>query len=235
MRIVALSDQHGYLPDISPCDLLIVAGDVCPDRFGPSGPAPDPTGQQAWFDAQARPWLAAAPAAHKILTWGNHDWCGQACSFEADSPAVASTSVLQVVVDRLTSVPAHRASRGAISVWASPWSLQFMEWAFMKSPSELARVYAEIPDGIDILVTHQPPRGLGDRHVDEASGSVEHLGSTELLVAIDRIKPRLVICGHLHGGHGCFEYGGTTIYNVSVVDEQYRLVRPGTVIDIAEW
>ena len=91
MRIVALSDQHGYLPEISPCDLLIVAGDVCPDLVGPAASVPDAEGQKAWFDAHARPWLSAAPAAHKILTWGNHDFCGQAYRFEADSPAVAPT------------------------------------------------------------------------------------------------------------------------------------------------
>lgn len=46
MRIVALSDMHGFLPDIPPCDLLIVAGDVCPDRFGPFMAVHDPQQQQ---------------------------------------------------------------------------------------------------------------------------------------------------------------------------------------------
>ena len=50
MRVVALSDQHGFLPDVPPCDLLIVAGDVCPDRFGPFMAVHDPYQQQAWFD-----------------------------------------------------------------------------------------------------------------------------------------------------------------------------------------
>ena len=72
MRIVALSDQHGFLPDIPPCDLLIVAGDVCPDRFVPFMARHEPYQQKAWFDHTARQWLANAPATHKILTWGNH-------------------------------------------------------------------------------------------------------------------------------------------------------------------
>jgi hypothetical protein len=38
-----------------------------------------------------------------------------------------------------------------------------MLWAFMKQPTELAHVYAGIPDGIDVLVTHQPPLYYGDR------------------------------------------------------------------------
>ena len=71
MRIVALSDQHGFLPEIPPCDLVIVAGDVCPDRFGPFMAIHEPYQQQAWFDRNVRPWLASAPATHKVLTWGN--------------------------------------------------------------------------------------------------------------------------------------------------------------------
>lgn len=109
-----------------------------------------------------------------------------------------------------------------------------MHWAFMKSSAELTRVYAAIPGHIDILVSHQPPYGYGDGLVDRAAHR-EHLGSHELLTAIDRIKPRLVICGHIHSGYGRFDHGPTTIYNVSVVNEQYRLVRPATVIDIADW
>lgn len=235
MRLVALSDQHGHLPEIQPYDLLIVAGDVCPDRVGGSLAEHHPAEQKAWFDQHVRPWLAASPAAHKLLTWGNHDWCGQACSFEGDSPDVASSTALQILVDTGTSVPGNGAAGRAISVWATPWSRQFMHWAFMRSRGELAEIYAAIPEGVDVLVSHAPPYGYGDRSVDEQSGEVEHLGSHELLAAIARVKPRVVICGHVHGGYGYFAYNGTPIYNVSVLNEQYRLVRPPTVIDIAGW
>src|SRR5262245_28717535 len=111
MRIVALSDQHGFLPDIPPCDLLIVAGDVCPDRFGPFMAAHDPHQQQAWFDRHVRPWLVSAPATHKLLTWGNHDWCGQMCSFRSDTPAQAQSTVLQILVDEGTAVPSAEGAR----------------------------------------------------------------------------------------------------------------------------
>lgn len=234
MRIVALSDQHGHLPAIPQCDLLIVAGDICPDRFGPFLAIHDPDQQKSWFNRNVRPWLAKAPATHKILTWGNHDWCGQACSFRHDSPAEASTTDLQILVDEGTSVPASDEADGAIAVWATPWSNQFMNWAFMKVPEDLEAVYAEIPEGIDILISHQPPYGYSDRCFDVGSGTVQHLGSRELMKAIERVRPKLVICGHIHDGYGRTDYDGIPIYNVSIVDEQYRVAHPPTVIDFVE-
>jgi 3',5'-cyclic AMP phosphodiesterase CpdA len=234
MRIVALSDQHGFLPDVPPCDLLIVAGDVCPDCFGPFIAMHQPHLQREWFDREVRPWLAAAPATHKLLTWGNHDWCGQACSFRSDSPANAASTALQILVDEGTMVPHSGGAGGQVSVWATPWSNQFGGWAFMKRPGDLARVYAAIPDGTDILVSHQPPLYYGDHVFDLYSGRAEHVGSRELLDAIERARPRLVICGHIHGAFGRYEHQGIPIYNVSVVDEAYRLVNRPTVIDLQD-
>jgi hypothetical protein len=234
MRIVALSDQHGFLPDVPKCDLLIVAGDVCPDRFGPFMAWHDPYQQQAWFDRNVRPWLASAPATHKLLTWGNHDWCGQACSFRSDSPEYARSTDLQILVDEGTMVPLSSAAGGRLSVWATPWCNPFMRWAFMKEPRDLEQVYAAIPEGTHIVVSHQPPHGYGDRAFDLDSRRVEHVGSRELIVAIERVRPRIVICGHVHGGYGRYEHQGIPIYNVSIVDEAYRHVNAPTVIDLSD-
>lgn len=168
----------------------------------------DPHQQQAWFDREVRPWLAAAPATRKLLTWGNHDWCGQACSFLSDSPAHARSTNLQILVDEVTTIPCSDGTKRHVSVWATPWSNRFMHWAFMKKPRELEAVYAAIPEGIDILASHQPPLYYGDRTFNLDAGRVEHVGSRELLDAVERVRPRIVVCGHVHGGFGRYEHQG---------------------------
>ena len=226
-RIVALSDQHGFLPDVPPGDLLIVAGDVCPDRFGPFMARHDPHQQKAWFDQKARPWLASAPATHKLLTWGNHDWCGQACSFRSDSPEHARSRDMQILVDEETTVPIP----GARFPCGQHRGRTRPAMGLHEEPGDLEPVYAAIPVGTDILVSHQPPYGYGDRAFDHDASQLRHVGSRELLAGIQRVRPKIVICGHVHGGYGRYEHQGIPIYNVSVVDQRYRLVNPPTVID----
>jgi Icc-related predicted phosphoesterase len=53
-----------------------------------------------------------------------------------------------------------------------------------------------------------------------------------LLAAIERARPKIVICGHVHGAFGRSEHRGIPVYNVSVVDERYQLVNAPTVIDL---
>ena len=229
MRIAAVSDLHGQLPVIPPCDLLIVAGDVCPDAVDRQPCAFAPELQKAWFDREVRPWLAAAPATHKVLTWGNHDVCGEQCDFAADHPTVADSRMLHILKAEATTIP---SGTGGLTVWASPWCHPCGIWAFIRSREQIEEIYSTIPIGIDVLVSHQPPYGYCDGAIDWGSTRRTPSGSKELLQAIDRVKPRVVICGHIHEGHGGAEHHGTRIFNVSVIDEGYRMVNPVTIIDV---
>ena len=65
--------------------------------------------------------------------------------------------------------------------------------------------------GVDIVLTHAPPRGLGDGE-DRA-----HWGFEALKDFLDQYHPRYLIHGHVHmryGGSGrTMQYGDTTIVN----------------------
>ncbi|SFL11778.1 metallophosphoesterase family protein [Shimia haliotis] len=50
---------------------------------------------------------------------------------------------------------------------------------------------------VDVLITHSPPKGV----VDVTSQGVS-LGSTAVLDTIKRVKPPLVVCGHIHDSWG---------------------------------
>jgi hypothetical protein len=264
LRIVAISDQHGHLDfEVPPCDLLLIGGDQAPDRFGGGGfprGSREQQGQQLnWFRMKYKPWVQKQPARYVAGTWGNHDWFGQ--SF-VGVPNLGTKPCM--VSDQLLFFPARHRNTGLnpggllnsneepldggiIQVWFSPWSNEFCGWAFMKEPEDLAPHYAKIPEGVDIIVSHQPPYGYGDRvpehYLMPSDKGERHKGSKELLAAIERVKPRVVICGHIHGGHGHYRHvfvgegdlatdPHCDIYNVSVVDEGYTRVHAPTVIEL---
>jgi len=54
-----------------------------------------------------------------------------------------------------------------------------------------------IPADTDIVVTHGPPK----RHLDRTLRG-EHIGCPHLLRELKRVRPPLVICGHVHEAHG---------------------------------
>jgi len=62
-----------------------------------------------------------------------------------------------------------------------------------------------------ILVSHEPPHGAQDKVFLGIHG-----GSKELREIVDKCKPRLVLCGHIHEDPGITKIGETTIVNCSI-------------------
>ena len=239
MKIVAMSDLHGFMPEIPECDLLLIAGDVCPDfsrgaRIGENVDVDKRSERQwNWFKQVFIPYLERYKFDKCLMTWGNHDWIGEELGVEGQGVyGVGDKKDIDVVVDELVEYQ-------GLKIWMTPWSNQFMEWAFMKPHAELAEKYVAIPEDVDIVVSHQPPYGCGDWYLNPNEGmpvvwEFQHIGSSELRYKIEELKPKMVVCGHLHGGFGRYEIDDTVVWNVSVLDENYRLVNRPTVIELEE-
>jgi Icc-related predicted phosphoesterase len=63
----------------------------------------------------------------------------------------------------------------------------------------------------EVLVVHEPPKGL----LDDVGGG-RHIGFREHLEALDRLQPKVLLCGHCHECPGVVTHGGTTVVNCTL-------------------
>ena len=86
----------------------------------------------------------------------------------------------------------------------------------------LEKAHSKVKDArIKIMVTHAPPYGT---KVDMIG--LSHVGSNGIREAIEKLKPNLCLCGHIHETFGIEDkIGKTKIINVG---------RKGTIIEIPE-
>jgi Icc-related predicted phosphoesterase len=84
----------------------------------------------------------------------------------------------------------------------------FGDWSYDFTEDQAAALLVDCPTG-GVLISHSPPKGLVD--ADSAGRS---LGSVAVRAAIERCRPRLVVCGHIHASAGRrATLGPTTIVN----------------------
>ena len=155
------------------------------------------------------------PAAEIVGIAGNHDFIGQT------RPEVLRLLPWRYLCDETIKL-------GGLVIHGSPWTPTFFDWAFMQDDRDLVDRWNLIPQHVDVLVTHGPPHGYGDRsNRDTREGSLTLL---ERLLELDRL--RLHIYGHIHEDPGQWTLGKATLVNATVVDDSYRFTNAARVFDL---
>lgn len=206
-RLVAMADTHGFhrkltVPD---GDVLVHAGDLTQ------------RGTLAELE-EAADWLRGLPHPHKVVVAGNHDFALQQLP-DAARPLFHGLHYLE---DAEVTVAGLR-------IWGSPWQPWFFDWAFnLQRGAELDAKWRLVPEGLDVLVTHGPPAGYGDRVAVHPVLGEDRVGCADLLRHLARARPRLNLVGHIHEDRGQWQVGETRVCNVTTSECEL----PVTVLDL---
>jgi len=204
MKIVCISDTHMMHDDIElpPGDILIHAGDICDYGY---------EHEVILFNR----WIRDLDYKHKIVIAGNHDWYFQRRKVKRDEFDFIYLQDESIIIDD-------------IKIYGSPWQPEFYKWAFnLPRGEQIAAKWDMIPWNTDILITHGPPLNYGD-----LTPCGENVGCADLLNAVNRIKPKYHIFGHIHPAYGIYTNDDTTFINASVCNERYESVNDPVVIEI---
>ena len=225
MKIVAFSDTHGVrpLPIVDPCDVVIIAGDFIPLEVQRNSRK-----SKQWFKNVFLEWAKDLQCEKIILVGGNHDffldWSGK----EKIKSIISEAGLEDKVIYLQDELYEYKGK----TFYGTPCCEGPRGWAFV--PTDTQVYYEKIPN-CDVLITHQPPR------VEKVGCSFpgtmweENWGSEKLRLAMIDKDIKINICGHIHTGtHGGVQdgYYDRKIYNVSILDEQYKIQYQLTEIEL---
>lgn len=228
-RVVCVSDLHENWIDLPEGDIAVVAGDL---TYGFKHDYPS---QQATLLGPFRDWALRQPVERVVVIAGNHDQSVEAWGWPMSQ---GRNDKLIYLEDGATEVC-------GLKIHGTPWQPWFYSWAF-NAPKRggekfLKEKFDLIEDDTDIIICHGPPRGAGDSepkdaylHLDPSYDSQPRIGSRSLAAAIRRVKPKLMVCGHIHYGYGIYKYDRcpTQIVNAAIVNNEYQPVNTPIVIDL---
>jgi len=209
MRLVFVSDTHNHAPLAVPGgDVLVHCGD-----FTMAGRLDEIVRFHAWLETM--------PHRHKVVIAGNHDF-----GFERMPDAA------RAALNGVTYLQDSGCTLDGISFYGSPYQPWFFDWAFnfpRDDDGSVARAcWSKIPDRVDVLITHGPPRDVRDR----IAHSGEPVGCPELLARVRTVRPAVHAFGHIHEGYGTESSDGTLFVNAAICDERYRPVNAPIVVDL---
>ncbi len=232
MRIICISDTHGQhhsLGTLLECDVLVHTGDAV-TQFSPNAD-PKPNDFEDFLE-----WFGAQPAQHKLFVAGNHDFglffANSRKRYEAMMPdGVTYLRDQEIVIDGL-------------KFYGTPWQPHFCDMAFnIRDHKERSSKYALIPEDTNVLLTHCPPKQIGDRFPPSKEyqrayprKQWQYGGCGALAKRIQELEElRLHSFGHIHYAAGYSEIKGTYFVNAALSGESpYEIVNEPTIVDLFE-
>lgn len=217
LRIVAVSDTHGYLKkvDLPDGDVLVHSGDLTS-----GGELTEVSEVMYQFEK------LLSKYKHIVFIAGNHDKLYQR------NPDLAKSLIYERNVHYLQD---EELVIDGIKFYGSPWTLEFFQWAFMYDRDGSGKnIWAKIPEDVDILLTHSPPYGKMDKVIPFGQYTEEYGGCKDLLNRVLEIKPKVHVYGHIHSGYSSIQGVNTLFLNASICNEDYKAVNKPHVFDIDE-
>ena len=156
-----------------------------------------------------------------IFVPGNHDFL-----FETQ-PRLAREIMAEYNIITLIN-EAH--TYNGIKFWGSPTCPPFHNWAFYRNDIERYELWETIPNDIDILITHGPPKFMRD----EVRGymKIKYCGCGMLEQKVKQIRPKAHIFGHIHEGYGVTKDEHTLFVNAAIMDGRYKPENKPILIEI---
>ena len=220
MRITLISDTHNkqrYITeDLLGGDLLLHGGDI-----SSMGYKHEIQEFCKWFNSLDN-------YDNKIFIAGNHDWGFQKRPDESKE-IINSYKWIDYLQDEETGL--QIGDGPMVKIYGTPWQPEFYNWAFNlpRNGWELEQKWNDIPVNTDILITHGPAQGYND--TSGPPWNEPMLGCELLVKRIKEIKPKIHLCGHIHGGYGYMFDGDTHFINASVLNERYDYVNKPLTIE----
>lgn len=249
MKIVVLSDSHGEdIQELVPeCDVLLLCGDISPNKM-----AHDVASQRGWFLKRFIPRLQNLKAKAKFVAFcgGNHDsFLFDCCKKRAKWPETENHEIHNLLPENVYYLCNNSVVINGLKIYGNPWC-NAPKWAAIGPPvwnfatfnkDFLKNLYAEIPNDVDIIITHGPAYGFCDQILDqklldfaaleyEDNIKAENLGCPELAKRVKEIadlpdsKLRYCLSAHIHSANHDFEqYKNVKFAGVSILNESYQL------------
>lgn len=137
-------------------------------------------------------WYSRLTAPIKILVAGNHDTSIERRLIRRDQIADMGIIYLE---NQTATIPYQGKD---MHIWGSPYTPTFgNNWAFNIKRSKINAVWDNMDEGVDIVVTHGPPKGILDRTL-KSMGVLEMVGCENLRKRILQTRPMYHLFGHVH-------------------------------------